>query len=131
MREKKDQEIKQILGTYSKWYASAPDVLRSVEVMADKSPQALKAYFALRTIVIEEGALSRKVKELILLGINLVRHFEPGVSFHIKGALESGASQEEIIETIVTAMMSGAAPAFVLGPKELATNIQQNEKYEE
>lgn len=122
MEEKKDQEIKPILETYRKWYASVPDVLRGVEVMADKSPEALKAYFALRSIVMQEGALPRKVKELILLGINLVRHFETGVRFHIKGALESGATQEEIIETIVTAMMSGAALAFALGPKELATS---------
>lgn len=127
MRENGDRELQKILQTYRKTLASAPEQLRGVEIMAEKEPEALKAYFRLRSVAFQQGALSTKVKHLIMLGINLVRRFEPGVRYHIEGALESGACQEEIIDVIATAMLTGAAPIFVVGLQGVGTKSMGHE----
>lgn len=123
MKEKMNQRLKEIVQIYKKSLASAPDQLKGIEIMANKNPKALEAYFGLRSIVFREGALSKKDKQLIMLGINLSRRFETGIEFHMDRALEAGASEEEIVETIATAMLAGAAPAFVLGLKKLGRSL--------
>jgi alkylhydroperoxidase/carboxymuconolactone decarboxylase family protein YurZ len=95
-----------------------------VEVLGRTHPKAVVGYTELRKAVYEEGALSRKVKQLILLGINLVRNYEKGIELHMRLALEEGASESEVAETILTATLSAAAPAHHEGGIILAEKIK-------
>lgn len=119
------EEIEKIYQAYHNYYGYIPDW---VKLMGERAPDALFHYFQLRVIGVDEGILPRKVKELILLGINLVRHYEIGTKIHIKGALDAGATEEEILETIVTAMVSGAASAIIDGPQFLMEELQKREE---
>jgi len=92
--------------------------------MGENAPDALYHYTQLRK-GIEGRVLPKKVTELILLGINLVRHYEFGIRVHIKGAIDAGATIDEICETIVNAMISGAATAIVEGPKILQEELNK------
>ena len=62
-----------------------------------------------------DGALKKKYKELIALGISLVIRCEPCTQSHTKKALDAGASREEIIEVIEIGIEMGGGPAQVLG----------------
>ena len=47
-----------------------------------------------------DGHLAKKYKELIAIGISLVSNCESCLEWYIKQALDSGATLEEIIETL-------------------------------
>jgi AhpD family alkylhydroperoxidase len=60
-----------------------------------------------------DGALSKKHKELIGLGISVIQDCESGMQWHIEQATVAGASFEELIEAIEVGMEMGGAPATV------------------
>jgi len=119
------EEVEKIYQAYRDYYGFLPEW---VQLMGEEVPDALYHYYQLRKIGVDDGILSRKVKELILLGINLVRHYETGTRVHIKGALDAGATTEEIFETIVTAMVSGAACSLIEGPQILLEELKKRGK---
>jgi AhpD family alkylhydroperoxidase len=60
-----------------------------------------------------DGALSRKHKELIALGIGVITDCESCMQWHMEQAAQAGATEREIIETIEVAIEMGVVPATV------------------
>ena len=116
--------VEQLLARYKKTYGQVPDW---AETVSQIMPELLGPWIEIRSKVIADGALSRKVKELILLGINLVRRYPSGVQTHMRGAMESGATEDEIMETIATAILSSAAPAMYIGPRALKEELKKRQ----
>jgi len=81
-----------------------------LEVFTKKMPKLAKHYNAFTEACFKEGALSQKEKQLIALGIALFAQDEYCIIYHIKGSLDQGASEEEILEAVgVTAAFGGGA----------------------
>ena len=79
----------------------------SREVIYERDPSYLELYHQLFTHVIKtRKALSVKVKEMIIVGINAAINYEEGLWVHIRAALEAGATEEEIFEVIETASLA-------------------------
>ena len=74
-----------------------------------------------------DGALEKKAKELIALGIGIAVRCDGCISYHINDALKAGASRREIIETISVAVMMGGGPSMVYGCEALEA-LDQFEK---
>jgi len=55
--------------------------------------------------------LKKKTKELMALSISIVTKCEPCMEWHLDQALQAGASDEEIYETIDVAIEMGGGPA--------------------
>lgn len=71
-------------------------------------PQVVDRYNDFTGVCFDEGAISKKNKELIALGISLSHRDENCVRYHVSEALQKGVSQEEIWETVNVALaMSG------------------------
>lgn len=60
-----------------------------------------------------DGALKKKYKELIAIGISIVINCESCLEWHTREALENGASEAEIIEAIEVGIEMGGGPATV------------------
>jgi len=58
------------------------------------------------------GALDTKTKELMSLAVGIVARCEHCVLWHMDGALEAGATREEVIETLEVAVLMGGGPAM-------------------
>lgn len=71
------------------------------------------AFVRLAMEAFKEGALDKKTKELIAVGISIAIHCEPCLVWHIGESLKSGASEQEIIESMEVAMEMGGGPATV------------------
>ena len=75
---------------------------------AELDPQWTEKFMDMGTLPIRSGALDRKTIELLLLAVNAscMHLYAPGVRRHIGGALDQGASKEEIMAVLqlVTAM---------------------------
>jgi 4-carboxymuconolactone decarboxylase len=66
-----------------------------------------------------EGALPRKTKELIMVGITCALNRPRGVRLHCERALALGASPKEILEAIEVAAIPGGMPGLWLGVETL------------
>src|SRR5207245_5796404 len=68
-----------------------------------------------RLSVGEDGTLSVKVKELIVLGVLASRGLQYGVAAHMRRAIEYGATKEELFEAIKAAAVPGGGVAYSVG----------------
>lgn len=60
-----------------------------------------------------DGALPKKQKELIAVGISVVKNCESCMQWHIEQAAADGASFEELLEAIEVGIEMGGGPAAV------------------
>ncbi|WP_078594552.1 carboxymuconolactone decarboxylase family protein [Evansella clarkii] len=73
-------------------------------------PEIASKYNAFTEACFEEGKLTQKEKQLIALGISLYAQDEYCIIYHMKGCLDQGCSQEEILEAVgVTGAFGGGA----------------------
>ena len=89
-----------------------PADLRFLKEMGKLAPEAFKAWLALDQIVSrEDGAIPRKYRELIALGVAFTTQCPYCIEAHVKGAKTAGASREEITESslIAAALRAGGA----------------------
>jgi alkylhydroperoxidase/carboxymuconolactone decarboxylase family protein YurZ len=64
---------------------------------------------------LREGQVSRKLKELVLVGINVAERYPEGVRIHIEGARAYGATDAELAECHLTAVLTAGIPAWFEG----------------
>jgi len=86
--------------------------LRFLKEMGKLAPAEFNAWLNLDNIVArEDGAISRKYRELIALGVGLTTQCPYCIEVHVKAAKNAGASREEITESafIAAALRAGGA----------------------
>ena len=86
--------------------------LRFVKEMSKLAPAEFEAWRGLDKIVAREGgAIPRKYRELIALGVAFTTQCPYCIEAHVKGAKTAGASREEITEAalIAAALRAGGA----------------------
>ena len=66
-----------------------------------------------------DGALPRKTKELIMVGITCALNRPRGVRLHCERALTLGASPQEVLEAMEVAAIPGGMPGLWLGVETL------------
>jgi len=78
--------------------------------------EQVKAFMNLTAKVHEPNAINEKNKELISIGISAYIKCEYCISYHIKKAVDLGATKEEIMEAamVATAFGGGATMASVV-----------------
>ncbi|HEY7556181.1 MAG TPA: carboxymuconolactone decarboxylase family protein [Candidatus Binatia bacterium] len=94
---------------------------RAYDLIAELDPE----YFEkLKGIYVDgtfgrDGALPRKTKELIMVGITCALSRPRGVRLHSERALALGASPREVLEAIEVAAIPGGMPGLWLGVETL------------
>jgi AhpD family alkylhydroperoxidase len=61
----------------------------------------------------KDGAIRKKDKELIAIGISVVKNCESCMECHIKQALDDGATRDEILESIEVGIEMSGGPGTV------------------
>jgi alkylhydroperoxidase/carboxymuconolactone decarboxylase family protein YurZ len=96
---------------YARAYYPNPEVLRDFELLAQYKPAVFEGYMALRQAACntdESAALSPKMKELIILAIEIARaKTNPPPVGHALKAVEAGATPAEIAEVASLCIMIG------------------------
>jgi alkylhydroperoxidase/carboxymuconolactone decarboxylase family protein YurZ len=96
---------------YARGYYQDPDVERDFEQLAHYQPDVFASYMAMRKGLFQEppnGALDRKTKELVILGIECIaRKTNPPPVGHTRKAIEAGATPEEVSEVVGLCIMLG------------------------
>jgi AhpD family alkylhydroperoxidase len=69
------------------------------------TPDVMKAFSGLAQAALAPKALDCKTKELIAIGIS--------VAFHVKAAMEQGATRQEVVDVLGMAIYMGAGPSVM------------------
>lgn len=75
-----------------------------------KSP-VYAAFLDMEKATYSDGALPRKQKELIAIGISVVINCESCMQWHIDQAAQAGATEKEVLEAIEVGIEMGGGPA--------------------
>lgn len=76
-------------------------------------PGPMSGFSRLHRKSIEDGALSRKVKELMALAISIVEGCEGCIAYHVHDAVEAGATSAELLEAVGVGLMMGGGPGSI------------------
>jgi alkylhydroperoxidase/carboxymuconolactone decarboxylase family protein YurZ len=109
---------------------AARDAFRQASLGAENSAYDLVAeldpeYFAkLKGLYVDatfgrDGALPRRTKELVMVGICCALNRPRGVRLHAERALVLGATPREVLETVEVAAIPGGMPGLWLGVEAL------------
>lgn len=72
-----------------------------------------RKFLDLEAAAYKDGALSKREKELIAIGISIVNNCESCMEWHIREALEASATEAQIIEAVGVAIEMGIGTAAV------------------
>jgi AhpD family alkylhydroperoxidase len=95
------------------WADHTKDMTAQLRKLRSSAPDVMKAFSAIAQSASAPDALSGKTKELIALGIAVAVRCDDCIGFHVKAALEQGASREEVAETLGMAVYMGAGPSVM------------------
>jgi AhpD family alkylhydroperoxidase len=95
------------------WAASTDEIKALMRTLRGDTPNVMKAFSGLAQAALAPQALDCKTKELIALGISVAIRCDDCIGFHVKAALDQGATREEIVETLGMAVYMGAGPSVM------------------
>jgi len=76
-------------------------------------PDVMKGFSAMAGAALEDGALSKKTKELIALSIGVSGHCKGCIGFHVKALIALGTTREELAEALGMAIYMGGGPSLM------------------
>jgi AhpD family alkylhydroperoxidase len=88
------------------------------------APEVMKAFAGIAQSALAPKALDTKTKELIALAIAVAIRCDDCIAFHVKAALEQGASREEVTEALGMAIYIGAGPSVMYASHALEAFTQ-------
>src|SRR5581483_206703 len=92
------------------WPQTVADLKSQLRTLRSDAPEVMKAFASISQAALAPKALDGKTKELIALGIAVAIRCDDCIAFHVKAALDAGASREEVSETLGMAIYMGAGP---------------------
>jgi len=98
------------MGTYTK---KLEEVKILIERLQKESPKQTAAFNQFMMSVEKPGALDTKAKDLINVALAISAQCEWCIALHVKGALTNGATNEEIIDAAMQAVLMHGGPALM------------------
>jgi AhpD family alkylhydroperoxidase len=95
------------------WAEHTDEIKALMRTLRGDTPNVMKAFSGLAQAAAASDALNLKTKELIALGISVAIRCDDCIGFHVKAALDQGATREEVIETLGMAIYMGAGPSVM------------------
>ena len=110
------------------WLDRIKELSAQLRDLRGGAPEIMKAFAGIAQAALKQGALDRKTKELIALGIAVAVRCDDCIGFHVKAALEQGASRDEVIEALGMAIYMGAGPSVMYAGHTLDAFGQLDER---
>lgn len=93
------------------WPSLTKELSTDLRNLRSGAPDVMKAFGAIAQAALAPKALDVKTKELLAIGISVAVRCDDCIAFHVKSAVEHGATREEILETLGMAIYMGAGPS--------------------
>jgi AhpD family alkylhydroperoxidase len=95
------------------WIETTRSLSAGLRDMRGGAPEVMKAFSGIAQAALKAGSLDPKTKELIALAISVAVRCDDCIAFHAKAASETGASSDDILETLGMAIYMGAGPSVM------------------
>ena len=92
--------------------------------LGSELPGPMTGFARLHKKAVEDGALSRKTKELMALAISVAARCEGCIAYHGHDAIAAGATRAELLDTIGVAILMGGGPALMYAAHAMDAIIQ-------
>jgi AhpD family alkylhydroperoxidase len=76
-------------------------------------PLPMGGFARLHRKALADGALSRKVKELMALAVSIATGCDGCIAYHVHDAVAAGASHDELLETVAVGLFMGGGPGSI------------------
>lgn len=86
---------------------------KNLGTFSKETPKQMAGFKAFMEAVESATALDAVQKELIAIGLAITAHCDWCIAFHVKKALDAGASREQILEAGWMAVLMGGGPALM------------------
>src|SRR3954466_6365964 len=80
-------------------------------------PEVYDGYRQMHAAAYAAGALDQKTKELIALAIAVSTQCDGCIASHARGAVRTGATEQEVAEALGVAIAMNGGPGTVYGPR--------------
>ena len=87
------------------------DLATVLHTLQGDKPEVVSAVSNLRNVILQTSTLDQKTNALVGLGIAVALKDQNAISGHIKIAKQAGATEDEVVSTILLAIPSCGAPA--------------------
>ena len=81
--------------------------------LSEKMPKETSGFMEFNKAALSPGKLTMREKELIAVSLAVATQCEWCIPYHVKNALESGATEQEILESSYIAALMKGAPALM------------------
>ena len=106
------------------WPEMTSDLTALLRNLRGGAPDVMKAFAGIAQAATVSKALDAKTKELIALGIAVAVRCDDCIAFHVKAAVEKGATRDEVSETLGMAIYMGAGPSVMYASHALEAFTQ-------
>jgi AhpD family alkylhydroperoxidase len=89
--------------------------LKKMKTLKDLVPEAMAAFQAFDAAAMKDGAIPKKYKELIALGVAFTTQCPYCIEIHARNAKAAGCSEAEIAEAVLVAAALRAGGAITHG----------------
>ncbi|WP_407045535.1 carboxymuconolactone decarboxylase family protein, partial [Burkholderia pseudomallei] len=86
------------------------EVATQMRALRKTQPDLMSAFAALAAAGTKEGALGKKTRELVALGIAIASRCDDCIGFHVQTLVKLGTTREEFEDLLATAVYMGGAP---------------------
>lgn len=95
------------------WPELTAELTADLKSLRGGAPAVMKAFSSIAQAALAPKALDAKTKELLALGISVAVRCDDCIAFHVKAAVEHGATRDEVLETLGMAIYMGAGPSVM------------------
>ena len=89
------------------------DLEENLTQLGRELPGQMSGFARLHRKSMEDGALSRSVKEMMALSISIATGCEGCIAYHTHDAIQAGATREELLEAVGVGILMGGGPATI------------------
>ena len=109
MKKQKKRQLEEKLKAMTK------PIEEKLEALTQEIPDFMGGLDKAQEETAKDGAISAKMKELMLVAISVAVQCEVCCRHHVPAAIGLGASRAEIMEAVSTAILMGGGPAVAHG----------------
>ena len=81
--------------------------------LRQSQPDLMTAFAQLAAAGTKEGALEKKTRELVALGISIASRCDDCIGFHVQALVKLGGTRAELEEVLATAVYMGGGPSMM------------------
>ncbi|MCE1244191.1 carboxymuconolactone decarboxylase family protein [Oryzomicrobium sp.] len=89
------------------------DVSAQLAKLRQSQSEVMAGFSQLAQAAIKDGALEKKTKEFVALGIAVASRCDDCIGFHVQTLVKLGATRAEVEEVLGTAVYMGGGPSLM------------------